>query len=143
MCSQTNKLLKITAFCQETVKTHIHKSRNKTKGTILANELRYVDDQELHQGFACGGVTEVWRIQTMKDGMRRPTAPLVLTFNSSTLPTNVKAGSLRYEVRPFILNPLRCFRCQAMDRTTVAVRLAVLAVDSLNIRVAVPLLRNV
>ena len=58
------------------------------------------------------GVTHIRRLTTFKDGQRRDTSLLVLTFNSTSLPEKLNIGWLRKDVRVFIPNPLRCFKCR-------------------------------
>jgi hypothetical protein len=41
----------------------------------------------------------------------------IVTFNTCTLPASVKIGYLRYEVRTFYLNPLRCIKCLTYGHT--------------------------
>ena len=59
---------------------------------------------------ACCSVSS--SLTTFRDGERRPTSLLVLTFNTPRLPLKLKTGYLCYDVKVFIPNPLRCFRCQ-------------------------------
>ncbi|GBN92764.1 hypothetical protein AVEN_247803-1 [Araneus ventricosus] len=40
------------------------------------------------------------------------TKHFILTFNTPRLPEYIKAGYVRCSVRPYIPNPLRCFKCQ-------------------------------
>ncbi|GFU64509.1 uncharacterized protein TNCV_2526241 [Trichonephila clavipes] len=47
-----------------------------------------------------------------KDSTIIPTKHLILTFHSPTLPQTIKAGYLNCKIRPYIPNPLRCFKCQ-------------------------------
>ena len=56
------------------------------------------------------GVTHIRRITTFRDGQRRDTNLLVLTFNSTSLPETLNIGYLRKDVKVFIPNPLRCFQ---------------------------------
>ena len=58
------------------------------------------------------GVSHVRRITTFRDGQRRDTSLLVLTFSSTRLPPKVTCGYLIYDIKPFIPNPLRCYTCQ-------------------------------
>ncbi|XP_041369636.1 uncharacterized protein LOC121383611 [Gigantopelta aegis] len=37
---------------------------------------------------------------------------IVTRYNTSTLPQSITAGYLNVPVEPFVLNPLRCFKCQ-------------------------------
>lgn len=110
--AQTKALLKCTRFCEKDVSVFLHSSRNTTKGTIFAPELRYMSEEELMAGLRPEGVSHVRRLTTFRDGQRRDTSLLVVTFNTTTLPDTLLAGYIRYEVRVFIPNPLRCFNCQ-------------------------------
>ncbi|GBN04963.1 putative RNA-directed DNA polymerase from transposon X-element [Araneus ventricosus] len=47
-----------------------------------------------------------------RDGELIPTKHFILTFNTPRLPEYIKAGYVRCSVRPYIPNPLRCFKCQ-------------------------------
>lgn len=58
-------------------------------------------------------VIAVKRITTLKYGQRRNTPLLILTFNTTHRPTEIHAGYIKYSVRIYIPNPLRCFRCQS------------------------------
>ncbi|GFR72454.1 nucleic-acid-binding protein from mobile element jockey [Elysia marginata] len=40
-----------------------------------------------------------------------PTKTFILTFNSPTPPTQVKAGYVKLNVRPYVPTPMRCFKC--------------------------------
>ena len=109
---QTKLLLKQKTFCLKNVTVSLHKSLNQAKGTIFAPELRFMDEDELLEGMRGDGVTHVRRITTYRDGQRRNTNLLVLTFQTSRLPVKFTTGYLSFEVKPFIPNPLRCYKCQ-------------------------------
>lgn len=57
-------------------------------------------------------VTEVKRIFVTRDGKREPTHTYILTFQSSSLPSDIKVGYLKVPVDAYIPNPMRCFKCQ-------------------------------
>ncbi|GFT64914.1 uncharacterized protein TNCV_274561 [Trichonephila clavipes] len=57
-----------------------------------------------------------------KDSNIIPTKHLILTFNSPKLPTTVKAGYLNCNIRAYIPNPLRCFKCQRFGHSQIACR---------------------
>ncbi|GFX57059.1 putative RNA-directed DNA polymerase from transposon X-element [Trichonephila clavipes] len=57
-----------------------------------------------------------------KDSSLFPTKNLILTFNSPKLPSNIKAGYLNCKVRPYIPNPLRCFKCQRFGHSQTSCR---------------------
>lgn len=46
----------------------------------------------------------------------------ILTFDRSTLPQSVTAGFLHCEVRQYIPNPRRCFKCQRYGHSTTSCR---------------------
>ena len=108
----TKALLKVTTFCNKQVTVSLHKGRNSCKGTIFAPELRHMSEDEILSDLRGDGVTHIRRLTSFRDGQRRDTSLLVLTFDSTTLPEKISIGWLRKEARVFIPNPLRCFKCQ-------------------------------
>ncbi|XP_023214774.1 uncharacterized protein LOC111617717 [Centruroides sculpturatus] len=68
------------------------------------------------------GVTAVRRISIRRDGKLIPTKHLILTFNKLTLPSFITAGYLRCPVRPYVPNPLRCFKCQRFGHSQTSCR---------------------
>ena len=116
--AQTKALLKITSFCEKPVTVSIHPSRNSTKGTIFAPEMRFMSEAEILEGLKCEGVSHVRRLTTFRDGQRKDTSLLVLTFETTDLPDTLLAGYIRYDVRVFVPNPLRCFNCQKFGHSS-------------------------
>ena len=116
--AQTKALLKCTNFCEKAVTVSLHPSRNSTKGTIFAPEMRFMTEAEIMEGLRPEGVSHVRRLTTFRNGERKDTSLLVLTFETTTLPDTLLAGHIRYSVRVFIPNPLRCFACQRFGHST-------------------------
>ena len=116
--AQTKKLLACTNFCEKAVTVSLHPSRNSTKGTIFAPEMRFMSEEEIQEGLRAEGVSHVRRLTTFRDGQRRDTSLLVITFDTTTLPETLLAGHIRYSVRVFIPNPLRCFNCQRFGHSS-------------------------
>ena len=116
--AQTKALLKCTSFCEKAVTVSLHPSRNTTKGTIFAPELRFMSEDEILDGLRVEGVSHVRRLTTFRDGQRRDTSLLVITFDTTNLPDTLLAGHIRYQVRVFIPNPLRCFTCQRFGHSS-------------------------
>ena len=52
------------------------------------------------------------RFRIKKDNVQVDTNTLLLTFNTTTLPQNIKIFYRTVPVEQFIPNPLRCFNCQ-------------------------------
>ena len=69
-----------------------------------------IDD--IKEGMAEQGVTDVRRITIRRDGVIKPTLTYVLTFNSPNLPTVVKIGFMQVTVDVYIPNPFWCYNCQ-------------------------------
>ncbi|GFT96038.1 uncharacterized protein TNCV_313191 [Trichonephila clavipes] len=89
-----------------------HKTLNSCRGVISESDLLTTPDAEILDGFSDQGVIQVRRITIKKDNSVIPTKHLILTFNRPKLPTTIKAGYLNCKIRPYIPNPLRCFKCQ-------------------------------
>ncbi|GFU76332.1 uncharacterized protein TNCV_285321 [Trichonephila clavipes] len=68
------------------------------------------------------GVIQVRRITIKRDSNIIPTKHIILTFNKPKLPITVKAGYLNCKIRPYIPNPLRCFKCQRFGHSQTACR---------------------
>ncbi|GFW22363.1 histone-lysine N-methyltransferase ASH1L [Trichonephila clavipes] len=87
-------------------------SLNSCRGVISEPDLLTTSESEILERFSDQGVIQVRRITIKKNTTVFPTKLLILTFNSLNLPTSIKAGYLNCKIRPYILNPLRCFKCQ-------------------------------
>ncbi|GFS65278.1 putative RNA-directed DNA polymerase from transposon X-element [Trichonephila clavipes] len=88
----------------------------------LRSDLLSSSEAEILEGLSDQGVTQVKRISVKKDSSLFPTKNLILTFNSPKLPSNIKAGYLNCKVRPYIPNPLRCFKCQRFGHSQTSCR---------------------
>ncbi|GFU85580.1 uncharacterized protein TNCV_4308391 [Trichonephila clavipes] len=99
-----------------------HKSLNSCRGVISDPDLLGTSDSEILEGFSDQGVTQVRRITIKKDSTIVPTKHLILTFNSPKLPNTIKAGYLNCKIRPYIPNPLRCFKCQRFGHSQTSCR---------------------
>lgn len=71
------------------------------------------EDEEIRKHLAKDGVTYVRRIKKRNStGNLINTPILILTFNTTKLPEEIKVGFLRVKVRMYIPSPLRCTHCQ-------------------------------
>lgn len=89
-----------------------HRSLNTKKGVIRCRELDGESEESIAESLANQNVTAVKRIKVTRNGERVNTHTYVLSFSCCELPTTLKIGYLREPVRPYIPNPLRCFKCQ-------------------------------
>ncbi|XP_064461699.1 uncharacterized protein LOC135371642 [Ornithodoros turicata] len=116
-------LLKCTsqADCEKILSTHdmlgtkiaasYHKTLNTSRGVIAVQELIDVPEEEIFTNLKEQGVTNVRKVKIRKNNEYIITRNVVLTFDKPTIPQTLKVGYLSAEVRPYIPNPLRCFRC--------------------------------
>ena len=110
--AQSDNLLKIKELLEVPVFVFPHKTLNSVKGVIRSFQLLDIDSEELVEHLRSEGVVEARRIFQNRDGVKRPTTTIILTFAGTILPNNIKAGYMRLPVSPFIPNPLRCYNCQ-------------------------------
>ncbi|KAM7306859.1 zinc finger protein OZF [Ixodes scapularis] len=99
-----------------------HRTLNSCQGVISEDDLLESSEEEILEGLSGQGVVAVRRIFIRRDGQERPLKHLVLTFASTVLPENIKAGYLHCKVRPYIPNPRRCFKCQRYGHSSVTCR---------------------
>lgn len=71
-----------------------------------------MDANEIQAELQSQGVTDVKHIYQTRNGEKKKTATLILTFGTPNLPISIKAGYLSLKVEKHIPNPLRCFKCQ-------------------------------
>ncbi|XP_064461778.1 uncharacterized protein LOC135371726 [Ornithodoros turicata] len=57
-----------------------------------------------------------------RDGKEIPTKHIILSFQLHALPSNIKAGYLSCNVRPYFPNPRRCFKCQHFRHSSLVCR---------------------
>ena len=107
-----NNLLKTTQIQGNPVKVYPHWNLNSSKGVIWAGHLKKDTDEEITEYLSSQGVTSAKRILTKRDGKLTPTDSFILTFNSSKLPDEIKIAYMKCKVKPYIPQPLRCFKCQ-------------------------------
>ncbi|GFX96453.1 putative RNA-directed DNA polymerase from transposon BS [Trichonephila clavipes] len=120
--TQTKSFLLAKTFLNSPVNIIPHKSLNTSRGVISEPDLLATSEAEILEGFSNQGVIQVRRIRIKKDTTIIPTKHLILTFSSPTLPQTIKAGYLNCKIRPYIPNPLRCFKCQRFGHSQTACR---------------------
>jgi len=106
-------LLRLTQLAGVPVKVSPHRSLNTSRGVIRSRDKADCNVEEIVQELQPQGVTAASIIHVRDgDSRRRTTNTLVLTFASPQPPKHITAGYLRVPVKPYIPNPLRCFKCQ-------------------------------
>ncbi|GFV88312.1 RNA-directed DNA polymerase from mobile element jockey [Trichonephila clavipes] len=119
---QTKSFLLAKTFFNSPVTVSPHKTLNSGRGVISEPDLLGTPDAEILEGFSDQGVIQVRRITIKRDSNIIPTKHIILTFNKPKLPTTVKAGYLNCKIRPYIPNPLRCFKCQRFGHSQTSCR---------------------
>ena len=104
-------LMKIKHFFQIPAKCSPHVTLNTTRGIIRCPDLAGVSEEEIVLELSNQHVTAARRISVYRDGIRRETNTIVLTFNSAILPKSLKVGYLNVGVDLYIPNPLQCYTC--------------------------------
>ncbi|XP_023244412.1 uncharacterized protein LOC111642312 [Centruroides sculpturatus] len=119
---QSEKLMKMKSLGDIQVTTTPHTSLNSSRGVISEIDLMSENESDIQIGLSDQGVTAVRRISIRRDGKLIPTKHLILTFGKPSLPSFITAGYLRCPVRPYIPNPLRCFKCQRFGHSQTSCR---------------------
>lgn len=119
---QAKAILNIKSFGNTQVKAFGHKSLNYSKGVIFCPELSMVSEDELKTELNSQNVCDAHRIVNRKNGQMINTNLIILTFNVPNMPKEIKAGYLKLNVRPYVPNPLRCFRCQKFGHSKTSCR---------------------
>ncbi|GBN65729.1 hypothetical protein AVEN_204634-1, partial [Araneus ventricosus] len=109
---QAQQILKLNSLSTIPISVQPHITLNSSKGVITCGRLLNLSNEEITQELSGQGVKDVRRINIRRDGELMPTKHFILTFNTPRLPEYIKAGYVRCSVRPYIPNPLRCFKCQ-------------------------------
>ncbi|GFT43045.1 putative RNA-directed DNA polymerase from transposon BS [Trichonephila clavipes] len=110
--AQSKSYLLAKTFLDFPLQVAPHRSLNFSRGVISEPDLLTTSESEILEGFSNQGGIQVRRITIKKNTTIFPTKHLILTINSPNLPTSIKAGYLNCKIRPYIPNPLRCFKCQ-------------------------------
>ena len=109
---QGKNILKLDTFCDLRCQVSPHRTLNTSKGIIRDRRLYCCSEDEIKEGLAKQGVTNVRRIQIRKNNEMVKTNSLILTFNNPTRPEKLEIFFQIVPVLPYIPNPLRCFQCQ-------------------------------
>ena len=94
-----------------------HYSLNTKKGVIRCPDIKDCSDEEILEGLNDEGIIKLDRISVFRDGQKKPTGTFILTFQSQTLPKDIRVGYYRVTVSQFIPNPIRCYKCQKFGHT--------------------------
>ena len=110
--AEFNKLAKCKKIGDTKVKITEHKQLNTSKGIIFCDNdaVGSMTNEQIKEELSDQDVIEVYRV-TKRDGTK--TNNYILTFKTSKLPSEIKIGYIKTNVKLYIPNPRRCFNCQS------------------------------
>lgn len=117
--SQASKLIKLSSLAPGIeVEVSEHNTLNYSKGVIYSNDLRGISENEILDELKPQNVGKVEKIlKKSTEGILEETGLLVLTFNSTSLPSEIAVGYERVRIRTYIPLPLRCKSCYRYGHT--------------------------
>ena len=104
-------LMKITRFHQTPAKCTPHGNLNRSRGIIRCPDLAGISEEEIVDELSSQNVSEARRISVWRDGVKKSTNTIVLSFRTAILPKTLKIGYLNVGVDIYIPNPLQCYSC--------------------------------
>ncbi|GBN34339.1 hypothetical protein AVEN_130021-1 [Araneus ventricosus] len=104
------------------VETSFHKALNVSRGVLSNPDFIHVTEAEFLEELRDQNVCAARSINIRRDGRHIPTQHVVLTFQRPVLPKSIKAGYINCKLRPYIPNPLRCFKCQRYGHSQLSCR---------------------
>lgn len=114
------KIFETMTFLDQSVNVTVHRQMNLTKGVISHRQLLLCSSEEIINGLSGQGVVAARRIKRRnRDGQLIDTQAVVISFNNTKLPRDVKLGFHVVDVRPYIPDPMRCFHCQTYGHTAI------------------------
>ncbi|XP_055951448.1 uncharacterized protein LOC129987499 [Argiope bruennichi] len=110
--NQAQNIQKVKALATIPVNISPHTSLNTSQGVITCGEIFNLPLDYIQEELKPQGVIKVRRITIRREGQILETKHHIITFKSPKLPDFIYAGYIKLPVRPYIPNPLRCFKCQ-------------------------------
>ncbi|XP_012941907.1 uncharacterized protein LOC106012710 [Aplysia californica] len=109
--SEVTRLLNTMTFGGVPCTSARYQKLNCSKGVVCSHELK--DCCRIEEIVAnCEGVTHARGITLRRGKITLEINTIILTFDSCRSPATVRPSYLVFGVRPYVPNPLRCFKCQ-------------------------------
>ena len=119
---QSNRIRQIQKLNGHKINVSEHKTLNYTKGTIHSKRFCELDETSLIEELSQSQVTDIYKMKRKENGNLVNTGTMILTFAHYCLPKQVFIGWTSFEVREYIPNPRRCYKCQNYGHGTKACR---------------------
>ena len=114
------KLLEMKQLGKWTVTCYLPNSDVYKMGVIapISIEAKVDEIKESMQVHGSGKIISIDRLQKRTETGWIPSMSLKLTFEADHLPENVSISHCFYKVRPFVGQPMQCFKCQRLGHTS-------------------------
>lgn len=112
---QQEMILKMGSLGGGKIKVHVPGMAANLRG-VISNVPLEMSMEDVKNEIQGGNVTEAKRLQMNKGGVKSDSLSVLLVFEK-IMPTEVQMGWIKYKVREYIPQPLRCFKCQRMGHT--------------------------
>lgn len=109
---QYEKLNDLECIGDVAITVSAHRTMNTSRGVISEEDFMDLTNEELLEGFNDQNVIKVERILIRQNNEQIKTKHIIVTFDTSVLPSTLQAGYMKLRVRPYVPNPRRCFNCQ-------------------------------
>ena len=111
---QSDNILKMNKIYDHEITASPHRTLNQSKGIIRykGGDLDELKDEEICNELKPQGVKAVKRFTTKRENTVIKLNTFLLTFNTTTVPSNIHIGPYFIKVSTYIPNPVRCFKCQ-------------------------------
>ena len=119
---QSDRIRQMKKLDGRNISVSEHKTLNYTKGTIHSKRFCGLDEETLLAELAKDHVTEIYKIKRREGESLTNTGTMILTFAHFALPEKISIGWTIYDVREYIPNPRRCFKCQRYGHGSKACR---------------------
>ncbi|XP_055924689.1 uncharacterized protein LOC129956772 [Argiope bruennichi] len=119
---QALQISKMTTLGSFPIQVSYHKTMNMSRGVLSEPDFIGVSEAEFLEELRDRNVCAARRINIRRGDRLVPTQHVVLTFQTPVLPKTIKGGYINCKIRPYIPNPLRCFKCQRYGHSQIGCR---------------------
>lgn len=111
--AQAKKIASLTKLGEIAVISKEHDTLNTSQGIIFHYDTLSLTEDELLKGLQTQGerVTKVTKIKKRVDGKLVDTPNCILTFKLSYVPSSIKFGYHKLQVKVYIPSPMKCVNC--------------------------------
>lgn len=110
--TQANKLIQLCSLNHDIeIEMTEHNSLNFVRGVIYSNDLREIPEEEIQNELKRQNICKVNKIMRKVNNELKETGLIIVTFGSTTLPSEILIGYESVRVRPYIPLPLKCKNC--------------------------------